>query len=100
MEITRKATCNIWYTIWALAPQDPDIAALMDDWYRKYLQELQTVIRAANPAISERRAGHVACLLTAVMDGLTNQIGHGKAPHAIHSGIESAVRTLFLDLVQ
>ena len=99
-EITRKATCNIWYTVWALAPQHPDIAALMDDWYQKYMRELQGVIRAVNPAISERRAGHVACLLTAIMDGLTNQIGYGKVPHDIHSGLGSTVRTLFLELVQ
>jgi AcrR family transcriptional regulator len=98
-EVTRKAACNIWYTVWALAPQDQDISALMDDWYQKYLQELQSVIRSANPAISERRAGHIACILTAIMDGLTNQIGYGKVPHDIHSGLESAVRTLFLDLV-
>jgi AcrR family transcriptional regulator len=98
-EVTRKAACNIWYTVWALAPQDQDISALMDDWYQKYLQELQSVIRSANPAISERRAGHIACILTAIMDGLTNQIGYGKVPHDIHGGLESAVRTLFLDLV-
>ena len=99
-EITRKSTCNIWYTVWALAPQDQDIAALMDDWYQKYMRELQNVIRSVNPAISERTAGHVACLLTAVMDGLTNQIGYGKVPHEIHSGLATAVRTLFLELVQ
>jgi AcrR family transcriptional regulator len=98
-EVTRKAACNIWYTVWALAPQEQDISALMDDWYQKYLQELQSVIRSANPAISERRAGHIACILTAIMDGLTNQIGYGKVPHDIHAGLESAVRTLFLDLV-
>jgi AcrR family transcriptional regulator len=99
-EIKVKATCNIWYTVWALAPQDADIAALMDDWYQKYLRELKSVIRAANPAISNRRAGHVAALLTAVMDGLTNQIGYGKVPHHIHGGLESAVRTLFLEMAQ
>ena len=99
-EITRKATCNIWYTVWALAPQDPDIAALMDDWYQNYLRELQSVVRSANPAISKRRAGHIACILTAIMDGLTNQIGYGKVPHDIHKRLDRAVRTLFLDLVQ
>ena len=99
-EVTRKATCNIWYTVWALAPQDQDISALMDDWYQKYLQDLQSVIRSANPTITERRAGHVACILTAIMDGLTNQIGYGKVRHDIHGGLESAVRTLSLELVE
>lgn len=99
-EISLKSTCNIWYTVWALAPQDPDIAALMDDWYQKYLHELRGVVRSANSKISEARAGHIACVLTAIMDGLTNQIGYGKLPHDIHGRLHSAVRTLFLDLVQ
>ena len=99
-EIKRKATCNIWYTVWALAPQHADIAALMDEWYQKYLRELKILIRAANPAVGERRAGHIAVLLTAVMDGLTNQIGYGKAPRPIHRGLETAVRRSFLSMAQ
>jgi AcrR family transcriptional regulator len=98
-EIRVKATCNIWYTVWTLASQDSDIASLMSDWYRAYLKELQSVIRTGDPTISERRAGHVASILVAIMDGLTMQIGFGKVPEQIHSGLESAVRTLFLDLV-
>lgn len=98
-EIRLKATCNIWYTVWALAPQDKAIAALMDDWYQKYLADLRAVIRTAEPTISERRAGHIASILTAVMDGLTNQIGYGKIPHDIHLGLENSVHTLFQRLV-
>jgi AcrR family transcriptional regulator len=99
-EIKLKATCNIWYTVWALAPQDADIAALMDDWYQKYLRELRTLILGANPLLGRRRAGHIAALLTAVMDGLTNQIGYGKVPRAIHRGLEAAVRRSFLNMAQ
>jgi AcrR family transcriptional regulator len=99
-EIKLKATCNIWYTVWALAPQDSDIAILMDDWYQQYLRELKRVIKFANPKIGERKAGHVACLLTAVMDGLTMQIGYGKSAHEIQTGIEGAVRSLFLTVIE
>jgi AcrR family transcriptional regulator len=99
-EIRLKSTCNIWYTVWALAPQDKHIAALMDDWYQQYMGELQTIILTANPALGPRRAGHIASILTAIMDGLTMQIGYGKATHAIHEKLEDAVRRLFLELVQ
>ena len=98
-EIRLKATCNIWYTVWALAPHDGTIAALMDEWYQKYLAELRAVLRTAEPTMSERRAGHIAGILTATMDGLTNQIGYGKVPHDIHRSIEDSVRTLFQRLV-
>lgn len=99
-EIKVKATCNIWYTVWALAPQDADIATLMDDWYQQYMHQLKRVIKFASPKISERKAGHVASLLTAVMDGLTMQIGYGKTPHEIHSGIGDAVRSVFLAMTE
>jgi len=99
-EIRLKSTCNIWYTVWALAPQDKHIAALMDDWYQQYMGELQKIILAANPALGQRRAGHIASILTAIMDGLTMQIGYGKVTHAIHEKLEDAVRRLFLELVQ
>jgi AcrR family transcriptional regulator len=99
-EIKLKATCNIWYTVWALAPQDADIGTLMDDWYLQYMRELKRVIKFASPKLSDRNAGHVASLLTAIMDGLTMQIGYGKAPREIHSGIEGAVKSLFLALTE
>jgi AcrR family transcriptional regulator len=99
-EIKLKATCNIWYTVWALAPQDADIGTLMDDWYQQYMRELKRVIKFASPKLPDRKAGHVASLLTAIMDGLTMQIGYGKAPHDIHSGLESAVKSLFLTLTE
>ena len=94
-----KATSNIWYTVWALAPLDPEIAELMDEWYQQYMEKLKDVFKTAAPEISDIQACHTASILTALMDGLTNQIGYGKTPHEIHDGIESAVRSLILDLI-
>jgi AcrR family transcriptional regulator len=99
-EIKLKATCNIWYTVWALAPQDTDIAKLMEEWYVQYLHQLKRVVRFANPGITERKAGHFASLLTAVMDGLTMQIGYGKTSDEIHTGIEKTVRAVFVTLAE
>jgi len=95
-----KATSNIWYTVWALAPLDPEIAELMDVWYQQYMEKIKEVFKSAAPDLSDSQAGHIASILTALMDGLTNQIGYGKTPHAIHEGIESTIRSLILDLVE
>ncbi len=90
MEIGSTATCNIWYRVWALAPQDNDVAALMADGYCKYMTDLRRLIASINLRLGARRAGQIDSLLTTVMDGLTIQIGHGKQRLPLHAGIDTA----------
>jgi len=98
-DIKSKATCNIWFTIWALAPHDPEIADLMDRWYQAYLEDLAKLIQAAEPKLALQRAHHIARIITALMDGMTNQIGHGKPRHKTIEGLEDEIRSTLLHLV-
>lgn len=98
-DIKVKSTCNIWFTIWALAPHDPEIAEIMDRWYQEYLASLAQLIKASMPNLSEQRANHVARIITALMDGMTNQIGYGKPRHDTLEGIEDEIRSTILHLV-
>ena len=98
-DIKVKSTCNIWFTIWALAPHDPEIAEIMDRWYQEYLASLAQLIKASMPNLTEQRANHVARIITALMDGMTNQIGYGKPRHKTLEGIEDEIRSTILHLV-
>lgn len=98
-DISVKSTCNIWFTIWALAPHDDEVAEIMDRFYLKYNQELSKLLRHADPDMGEQRSKHVACILTALFDGMTNQIGYGKPQHDFHVGIEDELRTTVLTLI-
>lgn len=97
-DIKVKSTCTIWYTIWALAPHDEEVADIMDRWYQTYIESLAKLLQEAVPEISLQRANHLARIITALIDGLTNQIGYGKPQHDDLFGIENEVRTTILHL--
>lgn len=95
-EIKLKSTTNIWYVVWAQSAHDEDLATVMDEWYLEYMGSLRDLFKATVPGLSDQRAGHAASLLTALMDGLTNQIGHGRMRHPLHDEIENSIKhTLF-----
>ena len=99
-DIKVKSTCNIWFTIWALAPHDKEVADIMDRFYETYISALAKLIAAADDTIAPRRANHLARIITALMDGMTNQIGYGKPHHPSLDGLESELRTAILHIVE
>lgn len=99
-EIRLKSTTNIWYVVWAQSAHDEDLAKVMDEWYLEYMGSLRELFKAAVPGLSDRRAGHAASLLTALMDGLTNQIGHGRKRHRLHDEIEDSIKHTLFSLLQ
>ncbi len=98
-DIKVKSTCTIWYTIWALAPHDEEVAETMDRWYETYIATLAKLLISADSSMQPGRANHLARIITALMDGLTNQIGYGKPRHASTDGLENEIRTSILHLV-
>lgn len=98
-DIKVKSTCNIWFTVWALAQHDDEVAETMDRWYETYLSALANLIQSTDPEMHPRRAGHLARIITALIDGLTNQIGYGKPHHESIDGLENELRTSILHLV-
>lgn len=89
-EIGMKSTTSIWYVVWSAAQHDAEIAGIMRDWYKNYTISLQNLFLRSSPNLPARRAGHIAVIITALIDGLMIQIGHGKKPGDIHTDIESA----------
>ena len=99
-EIRLKSTTNIWYVVWAQSAHDEDLAKVMDEWYLEYMGSLRDLFKATVPGLSDQRAGHAASLLTALMDGLTNQIGHGRKRHRLHVKIENSIKHTLFSLLQ
>jgi AcrR family transcriptional regulator len=98
-DITVKSTCNIWFTIWALAPHDKEVADIMDRFYQTYIGALAKLLQRSIPDLHPRRANHLARIITALMDGMTNQIGYGKPSHESLEGLENELRTAILHIV-
>ena len=99
-EIKLKSTTNIWYVVWAQSAHDEDLAEMMQDWYQEYMESLKSLFKLTVPGLSDRRAGHAASMLTALMDGLTNQVGHGRHRHRIHNKIEQSISESLIYLLQ
>ena len=94
-DIQLKSTCNIWYVVWSVSQHDQDIGGLMDQWYRDYIQALSKLFKRIDPNIDDATAGNLASIVTALVDGLMVQIGHGKKPKKVHRNIkESCVNML------
>lgn len=94
-DIKVKSTC----TIWALAPHDTEVAEIMDCWYTRYIEALSNLLLSADPNIHPRRANHLARIITALMDGMTNQIGYGKPHHPSLEGLENELHTTILHIM-
>ncbi|MBH1992103.1 MAG: transcriptional regulator BetI [Sphingomonadaceae bacterium] len=60
----------IWIAFWSLVKTDHQIAAIHADVYRGGRAQLETLLRAAAPAMSSAAARIAAISLTALVDGL------------------------------
>jgi len=98
-DIKVKSTCNIWFTVWALAQHDTEVAEIMDKWYETYISDLAKLLQSTDPNMHPRRSWHLARMITALMDGLTNQIGYGKPHHETIDGLDNEIRTSILHLI-
>jgi AcrR family transcriptional regulator len=99
-EIQLKSTTNIWYVVWAQSAHDEDLAEMMEEWYEEYIGSLKRLFKQSVPDLPDRRAGHAASILTAMMDGLTNQIGHGRRQLTMHQNIDRSVKDSLLALLK
>lgn len=98
-DIKIKSTCNIWFTVWALAQHDDEVAEIMERFYDFYITALAKLLLSCDSNMSMHRARHLARIITALMDGMTNQIGYGKPHHPDTEGLENELRTSILHLV-
>ncbi|WP_230461377.1 transcriptional regulator BetI [Sphingobium sp. CAP-1] len=59
-----------WIAFWSLVKSDPEIAAVHADVYGGSRAQLESLLRAAAPAMSDAQARIAAISLTALVDGL------------------------------
>ncbi len=67
-----------YVAFWGLTRSDPLIAAIRSEIYGSYRQQLETLLRAYQPALPDARLPAIA--LTALIDGLWLELSLGDAP--------------------
>jgi len=95
-----KASCQIFWEMWALAGRDPAIAKIMDHYYDHYLEEIASAIVQISPGISRRRARRQAGLIVALIEGASLLRGYGKPKRSVLAGFERAIEELCQQLAK
>jgi AcrR family transcriptional regulator len=86
--------------LWALAAHDPDVAAVMNTFYRRWVDLTTANLLEINPALGLRRAQRRALLVISLVDGLSLFHGAAGIDHAATHGIERELREAVLMLVE
>ncbi len=84
--------------LWALSAHDPEVAAVMNTFYRRWIDLAAANLLQVNPALGLRRAQRRALLVVSLVDGLSLFRGAAGLDHPAVKGIESEVRAAVLAL--
>lgn len=89
-----KASCLIFWELWALAGRDPSIAGIMNSYYDAYLEKMAGAIRSVSPQMPKRRSQRHAGVIVALIEGASLFRGFGKPRRSSLSGYERAILEL------
>jgi AcrR family transcriptional regulator len=94
LDICKGPTSNIWHVAWALSDHDKELEKFVDDWYLHYLENLSAMFKEIVPELNEDKANRAAVMLTALIDGLTVQLGNKQSSQAIYGDLKKSVTTV------
>ena len=80
--------------LWALAAHDPEVAQVMNQFYRRWVDLTARNLVLINPALDRGRAQRRALLIVSLVDGLSLFRGVTELDHPSVRGIEDELRDL------
>jgi AcrR family transcriptional regulator len=80
--------------LWALAAHDPEVAEVMNQFYRRWVDLTARNLVLINPAVDRGRAQRRALLIVSLVDGLSLFRGVTELDHPSVRGIEHELRDL------
>ena len=80
--------------LWALAAHDPEVADVMNQFYRRWVDLTARNLVLINPALDRGRAQRRALLIVSLVDGLSLFRGVTELDHPSVRGIEHELRDL------
>ncbi|MBA4306873.1 MAG: hypothetical protein C0429_09070 [Sphingopyxis sp.] len=86
-----KASCLVFWELWALASRDPSIATIMNGYYDIYLGRVTDAILDITPTMPKRRAQRHAGVIVALIEGASLLRGFGKPRRTSLAGYERAI---------
>lgn len=86
--------------LWALAAHDPEVADVMNQFYRRWVDLTARNLVLINPALDRGRAQRRALLIVSLVDGLSLFRGVTELDHPSVRGIEHELRDLVRKLAR
>jgi AcrR family transcriptional regulator len=86
--------------LWALAAHDPEVADVMNQFYRRWVDLTARNLVLINPALDRGRAQRRALLIVSLVDGLSLFRGITALDHPSVRGIEHELRDLVRSLAR
>lgn len=86
--------------LWALAAHDPEVADVMNQFYRRWVDLTARNLVLINPALDRGRAQRRALLIVSLVDGLSLFRGITELDHPSVRGIEHELRDLVRSLTR
>lgn len=77
-DILNERTLKLWLSIYGMATHDDEMAEMVSDWYRFYIDSLAGYLQKVFPDLDGERAYDAATCITAQFDGLMIVLQIGK----------------------
>ncbi len=94
-----RQSYRLFYQIWGYAGSDGQALALIRELYRPIGRFIYLLVRAANPALDDRRARQVVLQIFSLEEGLKLFMGMGPADDTALASAEEDIRELTKRLV-
>jgi AcrR family transcriptional regulator len=78
--------------LWAMSAHDPEVAAVMNRFYERWIDLVTRTLLAASPELGRARAQRRALVIISLVDGLSLFHGAMSVDHPAVHGIEAEVR--------
>jgi TetR/AcrR family transcriptional regulator len=93
-------TEKLFVEIWSVATRDDMARGIVDQMYTHHRRNIESLIAAANPSLSNRQVCLRAALIAMQIEGLMLLISDAKPKHAELAGIEAECVTTILRIVE
>lgn len=86
-----KASCRIFWELWALTGRENDFGDLMTDFHAEYARTVALFVKELNPVLENEQVQVRAVLIAALIEGLSLFRGHGRKAPVRNSALDSAI---------
>lgn len=91
-----QESCTVFWELWALAAHDVTAANIMNEYYRKYLGTVSTLVLKARPELTPAKAKRAALLIVSLIEGASLFRGYQKPKIPAVRSAEKDVRSAVL----